>query len=81
MGSVSLDAIMKEVYKEVQNAYDEWVAAGEFTKAVIRHIGAAYALADLYDEHSDNNPTSLAYTITEMELFKAYRQCKMKEVK
>ena len=79
MAEIRLDGIMSEVYKEVQIAYDEWSAAGEFTKAVIRHIGAAYALADLYDKFSDN-PVSLARTIHEMELFKAYKRCKMKEV-
>lgn len=80
MDEKCLEAIMAEVYKEVQIAYSELSAAGEFTKGVVRHVGAAYALADLHDRFSDN-PVSLSHTLSEMELFKAYKACKMKEVK
>lgn len=79
MGNLSLEYIKKEAYKEAKYACDEWKAAGEFTKATIRHIGAAYALADLYDEFS-NDATSLAYEFTEMEIFKEYKHCRVKDI-
>lgn len=79
MREVSLEYIQKEAYKEVKYACEEWNVVGKFTKAVIRHIGAAYALADLYDEFSQGS-TSLAYEFTEMDLFKEYKRCKVKDI-